>query len=125
MLIFCPQRGVIALEVCLAGRREGLPPVWSPRGSGCSRGAAGVGSVWGLLLQDSMKASKESSSRLCLPGNVPLLAARLGMSGVVPRASDFAWAPGGPRGGASPDASVPGSPASLRCAGTVDGAAVA
>ena len=51
-----------------------------------------------------MKASKESSSRLCPPGDVSVSAARWGVSGVVSRAWDFARAPGGPRGGASPGA---------------------
>ena len=72
-----------------------------------------------------MKASKESSSRLCPPGDLSLLAARLGMSGVVARALYFVWAPGGPRGGASPDVAFPGALASLRCAGAVDWAAPA
>ena len=51
-----------------------------------------------------MKASKESLSRLCPPGDVSLSAARWGVLGVVSRASDFTRAPGGPRGGAFPGA---------------------
>ena len=53
-------------------------------------------------MQDSMKASKESSSRLCPLGDVSLPAARWGVSGVVSRGSDFARVAGGPRGGAFP-----------------------
>ena len=44
----------------------------------------------GPLLQDSMKESKESSSRVCPPG--PRSVARLGVSDVVARASDSACA---------------------------------
>ena len=51
-----------------------------------------------------MKASKESSSRLCLLGHVSLPVSRWGVSGVVSRASDFVWVSGGPRGGAFPGA---------------------
>ena len=42
-----------------------------------------------------------------------LSAARLGVSGVATRASDFRWDAGWPCGGASPDAAFPGAPASL------------
>ena len=56
----------------------------------------------GLLELDSVKASKESSLRWCPLGDVPLSAARLGVSGVVFRASDFAWVSSGPRGGGTP-----------------------
>ena len=55
-------------------------------------GQPALGRSWGALLQDSMKAWKESSSRVCPSGDVPLWAARLGMWGVVARASDSAWA---------------------------------
>ena len=55
-------------------------------------------------MQDSRKASKESSSRLCPLGDVSLPAARWGVSGVVSRASDVARASGGPRCGAPPGA---------------------
>ena len=55
-------------------------------------------------MQDSIKASKESSSRLCPLGDVSLPVARWGVSGVVFRASDFAQVLGGPRVGASPGA---------------------
>ena len=50
-----------------------------------------------------MKASKESSLRLCPLGDASLSAARWGVSGVVSSASHFAAVSGGPRGGASPD----------------------
>ena len=53
-------------------------------------------------MQDSMKASKESSSRLCLLGDVSLPVGRCGVSGVVSRASDFARVSDGPCGGAFP-----------------------
>ena len=66
------------------------------------RGAAGVGTVWGSPMQDSMKASKESSSRLCPLGDVFLPAARWGVSGVASWVSKIARASGGSRGGASP-----------------------
>ena len=49
-----------------------------------------------------MKASKESSSRLCPLGDVPPSSARWGVSGVVSRASDPALASGGSRSSASP-----------------------
>ena len=55
-------------------------------------------------MQDSLEASKESSSRLCSLGDVSLPAARWGMSGVVSRFSDFAQVSGGSRGGTSPGA---------------------
>ena len=55
----------------------------------------------GSLMQDSMKASKESSSLLSPLGDVSLPAARWGLSGVVSWASDCARVAGGPRGGAS------------------------
>ena len=51
-----------------------------------------------------MKASKELSSRLCPLGDVSLLAARWGVSGVVSRVSDFARVSGGSRGGVFPGA---------------------
>ena len=51
-----------------------------------------------------MKASKESSSRLCPLGDVSLLAARWGVSGAASRVSDVAWVSGGSRGGVSPGA---------------------
>ena len=73
-------------------------------GSGRTRGAAGVGTGWGSLMQDSMKASKEPSSRLCPLGDVSMPAARWAVSGVVSRVSDFARVSVGPRGGASPGA---------------------
>ena len=57
-------------------------------------------------MQDSMKPSKESSSRLCSLGDVSLPAARWGVSGVVSRVSDFAQVSGGSRGGASSGAFV-------------------
>ena len=47
-------------------------------------------------MHDSMKESKESSSRLCSLGDVSLPAARWGVSGVVSWASDFAWVSSGP-----------------------------
>ena len=53
-----------------------------------------------------MKASKESSSRLCPLGEVSLSAAPWGMLGVVPQALDFGRVSIGPRGGASPGALV-------------------
>ena len=43
-------------------------------------------------LPTSMKASKESLSRVCPPGDGPRSVASLGMSGVVAQASDSAWA---------------------------------
>ena len=49
-----------------------------------------------------MKASKESSSRLCPLGDVPPLAARWGVSRVASRVSDPARASGGSRCGAPP-----------------------
>ena len=49
-----------------------------------------------------MKASKESSSRLCQLGDVPPSAARWGLSGVASRVSDLARASGGSRCGAPP-----------------------
>ena len=55
-------------------------------------------------MQDSMKASKESSSRLCPLRDVSLPAARWGVSVVVSRVSDFARVSSGSRGGASPGA---------------------
>ena len=58
----------------------------------------------GSLMQDSMKASKASLSRLCPLDNVSLPAARWGVSGVFSWASDFMRVSGGPRGGASPGA---------------------
>ena len=67
-----------------------------------------------------MKALKESSSRLCPPGDVSLSAARWGVSGVVSRASDFTRPPDGPRGGA-----FPGALASMSCAGVAKRAASA
>ena len=39
-----------------------------------------------------MKASKESSLRVCLPGSGPWSVARLAVSGVVARVSEYAWA---------------------------------
>ena len=48
-----------------------------------------------------MKASKESSSQLCLLGDVPPSSARWGVSGVVSRASDPALVSGGSCGSAS------------------------
>ena len=51
-----------------------------------------------------MKASKESSSRLCPLGNVPLPAARWGLSGVASWVPDVARVSGGSRGSASPGA---------------------
>ena len=53
-------------------------------------------------MQDTMKASKESSSRLCPLGYFCLSATRWGMSAVFSQASDFALVSGQPRGGASP-----------------------
>ena len=58
--------------------------------------AAGVGTAWGSVMQDSMKASKESSSRLCPLGDISLPAARWGLSGVVSQAPNFARVSGGP-----------------------------
>ena len=55
-------------------------------------------------MQDSMKAYKEWSSRLCPLNDVSLPAARWGLSGVVSRVSDVAGVSGGCRGGASPHA---------------------
>ena len=49
-----------------------------------------------------MKASKESSSRLCLLGDVSPSAARWGVSGVASRVSDPTRVSGGSRGGAPP-----------------------
>ena len=49
-----------------------------------------------------MKASKESSSRLCPLGDVSLSAARWGVWGVASRVSDTARVSGGYRGGAPP-----------------------
>ena len=49
-----------------------------------------------------MKASKESSSRLCPLGDVPPSSAHWGVSGVVSLASDPALVSGGSRGSASP-----------------------
>ena len=95
-----PQGGVIALEVCL----RGVSSAWSRRGSGWTRGAAGVGTVWGSPMQDSMKASKESLSRLCPLCDVSLPAARWGVSSVASLVSDIARVSGGSRGGASPGA---------------------
>ena len=51
-----------------------------------------------------MKASKESSSRLCPLGDGSLSAARWGVSGVASRVSDTARVSGGSRGGAPPPA---------------------
>ena len=67
-----------------------------------------------------MKASKESSSRLCPLGDVPPSSARRGVSGVVSRASDPARVSGGTRCGAPP-----GVLASARVAGRARGAAPA
>ena len=50
-------------------------------------------------MQDSMKAWKESLSRLCLLVKFLLPAARWGTSGVVTRGSDCVRVAGGPRGG--------------------------
>ena len=55
-------------------------------------------------MQDSMKASKELSSRLCPLGDVSLPAAHWGVWGVASWVSDVARVSGGSRGGASPDA---------------------
>ena len=54
-----------------------------------------------------MKASKESSSRLCPLGDVPPSAARWGVSGVASRVSDPARVSGGSRCGAPPDVLAP------------------
>ena len=87
-----PQGGVIMLQVCLAGYPEGCAPcIVVPWLRTAAQGIR-AGSVWEALLQDSTKASKESSSRVCLPGDVSLSAAGLATSGVVARASDPAWA---------------------------------
>ena len=61
-----------------------------------------------------MKASKESSSRLCPLGDVPTSSAHWGVSGVVSRASDPALVSGGSRGSASPGVLV--SAWAARCA---------
>ena len=53
-------------------------------------------------MHDSMKASKELWSRLCLLGDVSLSAARWGVSGVASPVSDTAQVSGGSRGGAPP-----------------------
>ena len=53
-------------------------------------------------MQDSMKASKESSSRLCQLGDVSPSAARWGVSGVASRVSDPTRISGESRGGAPP-----------------------
>ena len=58
---------------------------------GCA-GRSALGLFWGAFLQDSMKASKESSLRVCPPGDGPLLVARRGLSGVVALALGSAWA---------------------------------
>ena len=49
-----------------------------------------------------MKALKESSSRLCPPGDVSPPAARWGVSGMVSWVSDVARVSGGSRGGVFP-----------------------
>ena len=67
-----------------------------------------------------MKASKESSSRLCPLGDVSLSAARWGVSGVASRVSDPARVSGGSRG-----AAPPGVLASARSARFGRGAALA
>ena len=54
-----------------------------------------------------MKASKESSSRLCPSGDVPSLAARWGVSGVASRVSDPARVFGGSHCGAPPGVLAP------------------
>ena len=66
--------------------------VWSPRGSGWLRGAVGARSFSGALLQDAMKACRESSTRVCPPGDGPRLVERFGVTRVVARVSDSAWA---------------------------------
>ena len=53
-------------------------------------------------MQDSMKASKESSSRLCPLGDVSLSAARWGVSGVASQVSDTTRDSSGSHGRASP-----------------------
>ena len=55
-------------------------------------GQSALGPLRGALLQNSMKASKESSSRVCPPGDGTWWVARLDVLGVVARASDSAWA---------------------------------
>ena len=80
-MLSVPQSGVIALEVCLARHREGRATAWSRCGSRRKRGAASVRTVQGSLMQDSMKASNESSSRLCPLGDLFLPAARPGVFG--------------------------------------------
>ena len=54
-----------------------------------------------------MKASKESSSRLCPLGDVPPSSVRRGVSGVVSRASDPAPASCGSRRSAFPGVLAP------------------
>ena len=54
-----------------------------------------------------MKASKESSSRLCPSGEVPPSAARWGVSGVASRVSDPTRVSGGSRCGAPPGVLAP------------------
>ena len=53
-------------------------------------------------MQDSMKASKESSSRFCPLADVSPSSARWGVSGVASRVSDPARVSGGSLGGAPP-----------------------
>ena len=55
-------------------------------------------------MQASMKALKESWSRLCPLGDVSLPTARWGVWGVVSRVSDVARVSSGSSGGASPGA---------------------
>ena len=99
---------------------RGVSSAWSRRGSGWTRGTAGAGTARESSLQDSMKASKESSSQLCPSGDVPPSAARGGVSSVASRVSDPARVSGGSR------CSVPpGVLASARSARFARGAALA
>ena len=96
-----PQGGVVALEVRLSWHVRGLSSAWTRCGSGWTRGISGAGTAPGSSLQESMKASKESSSQLCPLGDVPPSSARWGVSRVVSRASDPALVSGGSRGSVS------------------------
>ena len=88
-------------------------------------GQSALGPLGGAFLRDAMKASNDSSSRVCPPGDGPRSVARLGVSGVVARMSNSARARVGPWVGASRDVTFAGVPVSLRFAGAVDGAAPA
>ena len=116
LAVACPPSmaavySVISLEVCLAGHPSCLQ-------------VAARGSRRRVRIGGAPAGRHEDVERVvpwvCLPGDGPRSVTRFGVSGVVVRASDSAWALGGLWVDASPDIASPAVHLSLRCAGAVD-----